>query len=358
VTHGDVTDDVWETRGSLDGKDEITPVIRMFVTRNGASISGAGDTASFGEVYDAVHDEVMPTSRTSTNPTRTSELMVSVKVKDFGARARGGGVRKGGLRETKDVVNIDDELVARESVVRLGAGNDSDPGVSAGTKFSLFTFENGGEDRGKATGGLLRVNRSIGVGEMFNASNVVRGCSIEGLWRHKVWMIWLHKSREDSLRGNDGGVISARDGWEKICCRGKDYSFFEGEVVHVLSPGRSTGNKHLARIVKALEEGMARGAGVVYTQEITIDVGMQGGGADVNKARSEAGVEGWMCNRLCSSEAKATLLNGVTHLSDCTKIVGIRGPVHGETEVVSNGTHEGLITRKGEGVGEVMRKVA
>ena len=65
-----------------------------------------------------------------------------------------------------------------------------------------------------------------------------------------------------------------------------------------------------------------------------------------------------MCDRLRSSEAEATLLNGISHLGDCTNVVGIVRPVYRETEIVSNGTHEGLITREGKGIGEVIREIA
>jgi hypothetical protein len=55
-------------------------------------------------------------------------------------------VGKDGLRETEKVVNENDKLVTWEGVVRLGAGNDSDPRVCGGTKLHLLTFENEGKD--------------------------------------------------------------------------------------------------------------------------------------------------------------------------------------------------------------------
>jgi hypothetical protein len=191
VTHGDVTDDVWEPSGRFDGKNEVTPVIRMFVTRNGATVSRARNTASFGEVYDTIDNEVVSTSPTGANPTWTGELVMSMRVEFFVASARGGRVRKSRLRETKEVVNEDDEMIALKGIVNLGAGNDSDPRVGRGTKFSLVTFEDGFKNWGMATSGLLRVSKSLGMGEMLDARNVIRGCSFEGLWRHEVWMIWL-----------------------------------------------------------------------------------------------------------------------------------------------------------------------
>jgi hypothetical protein len=360
VTHGNITNDVWVPSGSFDGENEIASVIRMFVTRNGTTVSRARDSTGFREVYDTVDNEVMSTSWAGTNPTRTGELMMSMRVKGFVARARKGGVGKGRLRETKDVENVDDELVSREGVVRLGAGNDGNPWVSWSTKFSSVTFEDGGEDRGKATGGLLRVSKSLGVGEMLNARSIIRGCSIECLWRHEVWMIGLDKSGENSLRGDDGDVVAVevRVCGEEVCCGGKDYSIFGCEIVYVFSLGCSTACKHLARIMKALEEGMARRAGVVYTQEIAVDVGMQGGETDVSEASGKTCVEGGMRDRLCSSETQTTLLNGIAHLGDRANVVGIRSPVRREAEVGGNGTHESLITREGESVGEVIGEVA
>jgi hypothetical protein len=85
VTHGNVTDDIRESSRRLDGKDKVTPMISMFVARDGVTVSRAGDATGFGEVHDAVDDEVMSTGRTCTNPSRTGELMMSVGVKDFGA---------------------------------------------------------------------------------------------------------------------------------------------------------------------------------------------------------------------------------------------------------------------------------
>jgi hypothetical protein len=107
--------------------------------------------------------------------------MVSTRVKDLGTRARRGCVRKGRLRKTKHVKHKDDELVAREGIMRLGAGNNAYPGVSRGTKFSFFVFEDGGKNCRKATVDLLGVDQSLGVGEMLNVRNVIRGCSVEGL---------------------------------------------------------------------------------------------------------------------------------------------------------------------------------
>ena len=85
MTHSDVADDVRESGRRFDGKDKVTPMIGMFVAGDGATVSRAGDAASFGEVHDAVDDEVMSTGRTGTNPSRTGELVMSVGVKDFEA---------------------------------------------------------------------------------------------------------------------------------------------------------------------------------------------------------------------------------------------------------------------------------
>ena len=62
MTHGDVTNDVCKPRGRFNGKDEVAPVISMGVARNGMTVSRARDSTGFREVYNAVDNEVMPTS--------------------------------------------------------------------------------------------------------------------------------------------------------------------------------------------------------------------------------------------------------------------------------------------------------
>jgi hypothetical protein len=359
MTHGDVTDDVCKPRGRFNGEDEVAPVISMGVARNGMTVCRAGDAAGFREVNYAVDNEVMSTSWTGTDPTRTGELVVSMRIKEFGTRAREGGMGKGGLRETKYVMKEDDKVITWEGIMNLRTRNNGDPGVCWCTKFHCLTFEDRCENWRDATS-LLRVSENLGVGEMIDARNVIRSCSVEGPCRCKVWMICLDESRENSLRRDNGDIVRVgfRIGREKICSRGKDYSIFGGEIVNIFCPGCSTRDKCLARIVKALEKGMARRAGVVYTQEITIHVGVKGRGANVGEARGEACIKRGMYDRLCSSEAKATLLNGVTHLGYCTEVDWISGPVHGETEVGCDGIHEGFITRESEGVRKVRREIA
>jgi hypothetical protein len=139
VTHSDVTDDVWESRRRPDGKDDVAPVMCMCVTRDGTTISRAGNATGFREVHKTVDDEVMTTSWTGANPGRAGELVVPVRIEGFRTRACGGSMRKGGLRKTQDMVKEDYELITREGIMRLGARNDGDPRVGGGAKLSCFT---------------------------------------------------------------------------------------------------------------------------------------------------------------------------------------------------------------------------